>query len=66
MDTTKKRKLLQVVMAVALAASSSYVNANGGGDYITLIEMGDLHGTLDVDALKAQGAEAIIAALAHD
>jgi 2',3'-cyclic-nucleotide 2'-phosphodiesterase (5'-nucleotidase family) len=46
MDTSKKRKLLPIVMTVALAASSSYVNANGGGDYITLIEMGDLHGTL--------------------
>ena len=46
MDTSKKRKLLPIAMTVALAASSSYVNASGGGDYITLIEMGDLHGTL--------------------
>ena len=46
MDTTNKRKLLQVVMTVALSASCSYANANSDGDYITLIEMGDLHGTL--------------------
>ena len=46
MDTTHKRKLLQVVMTVALSASCSYANANSDGDYITLIEMGDLHGTL--------------------
>ncbi|MCW8851322.1 MAG: metallophosphoesterase, partial [Gammaproteobacteria bacterium] len=46
MDTTNKRKLLQVVMTVALSASFSYANAKNNSHYITLIEMGDLHGTL--------------------
>ena len=46
MDILNNRKLLQMAMTVAFTASCSYANANNYNEYITLIEMGDLHGTL--------------------
>jgi len=48
MEILKSRKLLQVALTVAMAAASTYVSANHNQDngYVTLIEMGDLHGTL--------------------
>lgn len=46
MEISNKRKLLQMVMAVAFTASSSYASAGNYNEHITLIEMGDLHGTL--------------------
>jgi S-sulfosulfanyl-L-cysteine sulfohydrolase len=41
-------KLLNIAMSVAMAASCTYAYAdhNRHNDYVTLIEMGDLHGTL--------------------
>ena len=45
MLTKLNRKLLRTAVTVALAASCSYVSADDN-DYVTLIEMGDLHGTL--------------------
>ena len=45
MFTKLNRKLLRTAVTVALTASCSYASADDN-DYVTLIEMGDLHGTL--------------------
>mgnify|MGYP001826083625 CR=1 FL=1 len=45
MVTKSNKKLCRMAVTVALSASCSYAYANND-EYITLIEMGDLHGTL--------------------
>jgi S-sulfosulfanyl-L-cysteine sulfohydrolase len=60
MEILNRRKLLQMAMTVAFTASCSYANANNDNEYITLIEMGDLHGTLVPHAAimkRADGTE---------
>ena len=44
MDTQLNLKRLRLAVTVALSVTFSYANADNG--YVTLIEMGDLHGTL--------------------
>ena len=44
MVTNLNRKLLRMTVTVTLLSACSYANADNG--YVTLIEMGDLHGTL--------------------
>ena len=44
MDTQLNLKRLRLAVAVAISVTFSYANADN--DYVTLIEMGDLHGTL--------------------
>ena len=46
MVTRLNRELCRMAVTMALSASCSYVYASGDNEYITLIEMGDLHGTL--------------------
>lgn len=40
------RKLWRMTMALIFTTSCQYANADNGNDIVTLIEMGDLHGTL--------------------
>jgi len=46
MEILKSRKLLQMTMAMVMATSSAYAQYDRDNDRVTLIEMGDLHGTL--------------------
>ncbi len=46
MNTIFNQKLWRIAMALAFSASCTYANAGDGNRNITLIEMGDLHGTL--------------------
>ena len=46
MNTIFNYRLWRISMALAFSASFTYANAATGNGNITLIEMGDLHGTL--------------------
>ncbi len=46
MVTTFNRKLSRLAMAMTFTASFIYANASHGDEVVTLIEMGDLHGTM--------------------